>query len=171
MKLFTQDLYNSPASPSNIAATATRSNTVFPNFLNFFQNWNLGEILIGFNNFTLLWSVFVSTMFVADFYFYYVKQGDSEIAREKVGQKALWTSARIWWRYLPGLFLTILYVFVSGIWANLVAILGIAFFVIKLWKDLYDFLGITTYFDWYNGFSGSFRKFLSLKVVRKKGKK
>jgi len=72
---------------------------------------------------------------------------------------------------LPGLFLTVLYVFLGEIWANLVAILGIVFFVIKLWQDLYDFLGITTYFDWYNSFSGSFRKFLSLKVVRKKGKK
>ena len=82
MKLFAQDLYNSP---SNVA-TPTRSNNTVPNFLNIFQSWNLGEILISFNNFAL---VCVSVMFVADFYFYYVKQGDSEVGREKVGQKAL----------------------------------------------------------------------------------
>lgn len=167
MKLFAQDLYNSP---SNVP-TPTRSNNTVPNFLNIFQSWNLGEILISFNNFALVWSVFVSVMFVADFYFYYVKQGDSEVGREKVGQKALWIATRIWWRYLPGMFLTVLYIFIGGIWANLVAILGIIVFIVKIWQDLYDFLGITTYFDWYNGFSGGFRKFLSLKVARKKSKK
>ncbi len=171
MRFFTQDLYNSPpATPTqNVTITSRPS---FFNF-NFLNGLDLGQAMISFNNFALAWSVFISVMFVADFYFYYVKQSDAEIPREKMGQKALWTAARIWWRYLPGLGLTILYIFVSGFWANLVAILGIVAFIVKLWQDLYDFLGITTYFDWYNDFAGGFRTFLSLKAFKiiKKGKK
>jgi hypothetical protein len=172
MRFFAQDLYNSPPATPTQNVTITSRPSIFN--LNFLNGLDLGQILIGFNNFALVWSVFVSMMFVADFYFYYVKQSDAEIPREKMGQKALWTAARIWWRYLPGLVLTVLYVFInSSFWANLVAILAILAFVVKIWQDLYDFLGITTYFDWYNGFARGFRNFLSLKAFKiiKKGKK
>lgn len=167
MRFLIQDLYNSPG--TSTPAVASRPSNFGLNF-NFLPN-NWGDILLGFNNFALVWSVFISMMFVADFYFYYVKQSDSEIAREVVGQKALWQAARIWWRFLPGLALTILYVFVSGWWASVVAVLGIIAFVIKFWQDIYDFLGITTYFDWYNSFSNGFRRVLKPKFASRKKKK
>lgn len=173
MKL-TQDLYPVSSAPvsnnPSPSVVATSRPPTLPSF-GFLNNLDLTEIVIALNRYVLVWTVFVSLMYVANFYFYYLKQGDSELAREEVGQKCLWLAARIWWRYLPCLILFVIFGFSSGIWTNLFGLATILAFVIKLWKDVYTFLGITDYFDWYNGFAKGFRSFLSFQFVKNVKKK
>jgi hypothetical protein len=167
---FAQDLYPSNSAPitNNISpatnAPVSRPPTL-PN-LGFLNNLDLSEIVIGFNRYVLVWTLFVSMMYVANFYFYYLKQGDSEIARESVGEKCLWIAARIWWRYLPSLVLFVIFGFSSGIWTTILGLATILALIIKLWQDVYTFLGITDYFTWYNGFAQGFRSFLSFQFVK-----
>ena len=169
---FAQDLYpsSSPSVPSNISPTSSPTSSFLPSF-DFFNNLDLTEIIVSFNRYVLIWTIFVSVMYVANFWFYYRKQGDSEIAREATGQKSLWLAAKIWWRYLPSLILFVIFGFTSGIWKSLSGILMILALTIKIGLDVYTFLGITDYFDWYNGFSKGFRSILSLEFARVKKKK
>lgn len=169
---FAQDLYPSTSSPiiNNPISNPTVSKPPSLSSFGFLNNLDLTEIVIGLNRYVLIWTLFVSMMYVANFYFYYLKQGDSEIAREVVGEKCLWLAAKIWWRYLPSLILFVIFAQSGGIWTTIFGSMTILALIIKLWQDINTFLGITNYFDWYNGFAKGFQSFLSFQFV-KSGKK
>lgn len=166
--LLAQDLYNVPSQPTSKDIDLTLE--LDPNWFSF-PDWNWNYWIQALNRFALIWSIFLAFTLFSDFYFYYRKHADGELAREEAGEKSIRLIPNIWWRYLV-CWLLVLLTALSTSWPKLFFfIFTVAGFFIKFWLDLKETIRISQYFPWYKNFADSVYRFLDLQIKWSLGKK
>lgn len=155
---------------SSISTNSSLANNIPGSSFGSFGSFNFSEIALILNQFAIFWSIGLSFILVADFFFYYRLHGDGNIQREKTGIKSIRSAVFVWLRYLPAwLFFT-----AGLILPNLTSfleIVAILLFIIKFWGDLLAITNISDYFPWFNKITGILKKILTIYKAKNKAKK
>jgi hypothetical protein len=165
----TQDLFNPNISQSvsevtsqqaTIVSQSTSQNSVY------LYSIDLNNLINNFNTYAIIWSVFVSFMFVSDFYYYFILYSNDDFAREKLGVKSIWSAMHVWERYLVNLILVVITFNTTGTANNIFAILTFISFAVKFYFDLLEILSISSYFPWFSNFSKNLSNFLQFYKIK-----
>ena len=121
----------------NLYQTSTPSgqvvNTVVANTdpLAFFTI-DLAYWLYWINIFTFAWCIFYSLILIGNFWYYWVKFGDGEVANEKKGAKAISDAAWMWWSYLTAVLLYLAFHNTPAEFSTIVGWFALVFYICKI---------------------------------------
>lgn len=125
------NLYQSPttAAPQVTQPAQVQGGVTIPSFD---LGVEFGLALYMLNIFVLVWTMFYSVIFFADFIFYRVRFSDGEVDREKKGVESIRSARKMWITYIVCLVVYSITLFTTG-WINsLLSITTIVLFVLKM---------------------------------------
>jgi hypothetical protein len=122
------DLYHATSS-SNTTSTLTPPppSTGFDLF-----SFDLGPFINNLNYFVLAWTIFYSVLFVCDFFFWRVLQGDGELPRYHKGENSMKFAATMWWTYLVCVIFFGIFLFTPKPFAFITGCMTIIVYVLKV---------------------------------------
>ena len=164
MQVFAQDLINQNSSSSSSVSSNVISSsndilqTVSQSGINF-DITILDTIITNLNIFVLAWSIFYSYPFLIQFFQYRIIGAKGKVSDEIDGMAGIYPLLKMWWRYMGCLAILIVYGFTRSTELGLpIGIVTILVFLIKLFIDFMNILGLFSYFPWSKNLAKNIKK-------------